>query len=114
MKAYSKDLRLKIANANGLYVDICKAFNVSLSTVSKFKTQLRKEGNVDVKWSKTNKKRLLTIDQELELASHLGGNSNTTLAEIKIWIEHTYAIHMSVSSIHRYVKNMHFSFKKKL
>jgi transposase len=111
-RAYSIDLRERIANAQGSYSEIAERFGVSKYCVWKYKNQQQEEGHLETQYSKTLRKRVLNEEQMMILKEYVQANSDATQLEMCQFMLETCCVKISQSAMHNYLKKLNLTFKK--
>lgn len=112
MNAYSNDLRKRIIDAinNGdKVVDITKRFSVGVRFVYSLLRRFLDTGSYEAKKRSGGAPRKISPYDEIKIQQIIEKNPNATLEEIKEEAE----LKVSLATIHRAIKRMNITFKKK-
>src|SRR5215216_4680606 len=115
MRAYSKDLRLKVLAAvdrGVLRKEVARIFGVSLPTIKRWLKRRRETGDVEPKEIPGPPARKGAA-LEQALPSQLRANPDFTLEEHRELFEETYGISVSTASISRAFERLGLPLKKR-
>ena len=113
MNAYSNDLRKRIIDAiNGgdKVVNVAERFSVGVRFVYSLLRRFLDTGSYQAKKRSGGAPRKISPDDELKIQQIIEKNPDATLEEIKEQAE----LKVSLATIHRAIKRMSITFKKKL
>jgi transposase len=115
MKAYSKDLRLRVLAAvdRGMpRAEVAKTFDVSVSTVKRYLKLRRQTGDVQPKPIPGPPARKRTILEEV-LPAQVELNPDLTLSEHRKLLEETRGVEVSTATVSRTLKRLGLPLKKR-
>jgi transposase len=98
------------AFSNGI-TDVAKIYNISRTTLTEW-IKCVKRGDIEKLGApKTRKRRSkLTDDHKAHLKTWIEANPNITMRELKIMLKDKMDIDLSLSSVHRIVRSLNFSY----
>lgn len=116
-KAYSIDFREKVLEAylckEGSLPELSKRFKLSMSTIKRIAKRYRDTGKVEIYIHQVGRKRLLTEADYEALTLLVKEKQDRTLAELAVLYKERCKKSISLSSLHRALKELQLRHKKK-
>lgn len=114
-QSYSQDLRDRVIAAADGGVPVRQAavtFGVSIAYIYKALIRRRLTGDSGPNPNRGHRRRKLTPDQELALATHIRSRPGVTLVQAQAWLRAEHGVELSTSAVWNTVRRLGLSFKK--
>ena len=114
-QSYSQDLRDRVIGAvdGGVAVrQVAVTFGVSIAYIYKALIRRRLTGDSGINPKRGHRRRKLSPEQELALATHMRSRPGITLVQAQAWLLAEHGVELSTGAVWNAVRRLGLSFKK--